>query len=349
MKREEFNKFYVLTGDLDHVVGQWCQQNHLKPPSRKGFEKLRQSFHKDLENVVRKTAEHSGSDLEVQFTNRKQFSWLTKEKNDKGFWIALDDVYIPIADFNIGMTRIYDKHGECQLGHGFRPETDADSIENQIKNCRTKYVNAGSPKRVVLADDGTFTGSTIADMLGRLRDVEIKVTEVCMAFATFEGKAKIEKVIEKESRRILYHVGTDAKKDSILDWVCERDFFVGVPRSGRTTGARGIDGVPVPFAKPIIAFPYVKPWGPMSEGANISFGQKEFSSRLTSYSIQLWEAIQKVNGITLTVAQLPRFPGPAEPTEEILEMPLVEYLQTIEKWIFGDEPSYRRKKERIFI
>jgi len=349
MDNKSFNKFYVLTGDLDFVVTHWCRSNQFKSPSQKGFENLRSLFRKDLEQVTAKTAEVTGRPLEVKFESRNKFPTLRKRENDHGFWIALDDVYIPKADFRIELTRIYDNYGERELGRGVRPETNPDNLKIQIDNCRKTYQKAGSPPSVVLADDGTFTGDTVIEILNKLREVGINVTELRMAFATFEGQVNIAKAIKRAGRRIIFEVGLSATKDSIFDWVCERDFFVGVPRSGRTVGTYDLDKVtPIPSTAPIVGFPYVKPWGPMTEGASISIGQKEFSARLTSYSIHLWQEIEKLNKITLKVRQLPRFPGPPKPTEDILNMPLIDYLETIEKWTFGNELKLRRKNERIF-
>jgi len=154
----------------------------------------------------------------------------------------------------------------------------------------------------------------------------------------------------EEGRSIPFKPWKVIGKQGLIDWVCERDFFLGVPRSGKTAGYLTPKAkTPTPCVNPVVGHPYVAPWGPIREGANVEVGQFELSAWLTSLSIELWKAVQEANPQKeLLVRDLPRFPGPPlTSTEELQKLPLIEYLENVEKWVFGPDAKKQRAEEPV--
>jgi hypothetical protein len=202
---------------------------------------------RDLQDLVFKDTPEGESLIEVHFSPLKDFDHLVKRKTDDRFWIALDDVYVRNEDksskaertfFRLHVTRLYDKHGLRKLGLGARPEATQKTIPRQLEDCWSAYVAAGKPSKVVLADDGTFTGDTILEVIKGLRKSNIRVREIRMGFARKDSLDEFYK--SDPSFDII--PGFTKSKNGLLDWVCERDFFIGAPRSGRTLG-RDINGM----------------------------------------------------------------------------------------------------------
>src|SRR6185295_12716996 len=169
-KAKPTDKVYLVTEDLACVLGTWCARGGLRSPSPIGFKKFRDHVMRDLQDLVFKDTPEGESVVDVNFSPMKDFNHLIKQKTDDKFWIALDDVYVRNEDksstsdhrfFHLPVTRLYEKHGLRHLGLGARPEATQKTIPAYLDDCRSAYLAAGKPSKVVLADDGTFTGGTI--------------------------------------------------------------------------------------------------------------------------------------------------------------------------------------------
>jgi hypothetical protein len=347
-----FRKIYIITQDLDHILNTWLHKKGMRPLPQSVFDDLRERLSEDLRAVAFGNSDAGGA-VSIRFQTRHRLNNLEKADNDSRFWIAMDDVYVPKSNFLVQVTRVYDKHGEHLLGRSHRPESEGDSLPIQIHRCRDAYdmfkkTTGNLRPEVVLADDGTFTGDSVLEILESLyEEAEIDVTHLCFAFQTTESLIKIRDKLRAQGRNISYSPSEVISATGLVDWVCERDFFLGVPRSGRTAGSMD-DGKVVPSANPIIGYPYVCPWGPIREGANVEVGQFELSARLTSHSIELWQAVERANGgRKLKVSELPRFPGPPFSTSEIQGLDLIDYLMNVEQWVFGSEERRRRLKSPV--
>ena len=82
----------------------------------------------------------------------------------------------------------------------------------------------------------------------------------------------------------------------LTDQVCERDFYPGMPLSGRQH-ANG-DGS---------AFPYLLPWGRPTEWGSIpEREQRRFSQLCIQNAIELYQCTEKVNNIRLKLRDMSR-------------------------------------------
>lgn len=333
-------KMYVVTEDLEHLVNEWCQINGYKAPSAAWFALLRKNFQKTLEQFA-----FPSNDVQIRFIRRNDsiFDTLKKPEDDGSFWISLDRVYVSNADCFIDATRIYNNsHQKLAIaGH----PSNSDSLETQIAECHFKWTKT-NPSQTILADDGTFTGETIVRVLRLLAARGVDVSGVRLGFCTESSLHETIKPFLKEMLGKMNPVSFSASiivdETFLLDWVCERDFFIAAPRSGRTIGESKInasgDERVVAFPQNI-GLPHLLKWGAIDDGASITKGDlAEISQRLTDYSIRLWQKIAELNpDINFTAGDLPRFPGPESPRAfcEYQECDMVEFLEQREKNHFG--------------
>jgi hypothetical protein len=85
--------------------------------------------------------------------------------------------------------------------------------------------------------------------------------------------------------------------DDLIDQVCERDFYAGVPYSGREHA--GADNV---------GFPYFLPFGKPKDWASVpDKHQKIFSRMCIRTSIDLFEELERLNNVEFKCKDLPRF------------------------------------------
>ena len=123
----------------------------------------------------------------------------------------------------------------------------------------------------------------------------------------------------------------------MLDWVCERDFYLGVPQSGHTYGNLSKFG-PQAYKIPI-GWPYIYGFGNMEKGASIKEGAYELSFLQIIESFKLWNKIEQLNNKNFNVEHIPRFPGPGAGSsyKEFKEMKWLEYIKMIARIYYGGQ------------
>jgi len=86
--------------------------------------------------------------------------------------------------------------------------------------------------------------------------------------------------------------------DEVLDEVCQRDFWGGVPLSGRTV---------ISDKGETWSAPYFRPFGFPEKWASIPPENVEaFSAFCFLKTVELWREVEKVNGALLPVTEVPR-------------------------------------------
>ena len=94
--------------------------------------------------------------------------------------------------------------------------------------------------------------------------------------------------------------------DGVSDQVCERDFYPGVPYSGREH-----------FTYDNASFPYVLPFGKPQKWASIPEKEaNQFSCICLDNTVALFEEIEKMNDMTICCQSVPRpvFDSPKDGT-----------------------------------
>ena len=142
---------------------------------------------------------------------------------------------------------------------------------------------------IALADDVVFSGESLEKIIDGLKTSGVTVKEVLSA------------VCVKDTFERFKDCGLEIKTgfliDNVVDQVCERDFYFGVPQSGMATV--NSDGQ-------ILKSPYFSPFGSPIERASIPIEcEKDFSIGCVDRSIELWRDIELESNKKIFVGELP--------------------------------------------
>lgn len=196
--------------------------------------------------------------------------------------VSLERFYIN-TPFHMDICRAMDARLDAIIGLSARP--GADNIKRQI--CRLTNF-----KEIILADDILFSGG-VWEIIEKIRDTGIKVKELICGISIGEGKEKLQANGVKVTSILHY--------EEVIDEICHRDFYAGVPYSGRMivdNAGNNIGSAPyfIPFGKPV-------EWASIPENK-----AEEFSIFCLRQSIKLWEHIEKRFGKAIMCSQVERLP-----------------------------------------
>jgi len=226
-KEEVMDKPYVVSADIYLLMKGWANQNGFILPKREFFCHLREKFSSYMQGIF----------PEFELVSEEEiFRGLAKlvvESNLPA--ISLDRVYFT-GEFNLEIARLVDKNGEDR-GLGCRAGTPP--LTEQIRKLQTSGIH-----EVVVVDDVVFSGALLERIIELLSGIGIRVPLVCAGIGIAEGINRINGT-KREIRCVRVY-------EEVADEVCERDFYPGVPLSGRLlVGGENI-GVPylLPFGNP---------------------------------------------------------------------------------------------------
>jgi hypothetical protein len=350
-------KLYTVTRDVEMLVQRWCRtrpEGQLAFPPSDVFKELSDQLTAALIAVFAEEAKKyqnypafeekrergEWSRTEVEFISPEQIRKIISKRDSpilseiaSGLpWITLDRAYCETgqgldADYCLEVTRLYDLDGCVKIGLGMRPESETldymgTALGHAVEKC-VGHLSDGT--KVVLADDGLYSGSTMAEVVRLLKQRGIQVRYIITALTRKEGAQYLDERINDlwaSEDRLTPHprmfLGMLSPRDEVRDWVCERDFFVGVPLSGRTVGV--MVGTS-PIARPhlsdvnkriVVGIPYsVVSTNDLQSCASISSGAYTISRVGLELSLRLWKEMEKINGdMKFRVKDLPRTPVP---------------------------------------
>jgi len=144
-------------------------------------------------------------------------------------------------------------------------------------------------REIALVDDVIFSGQQISEVISHLQNEGIKVSHVYAGIVIGEGKRRLERDFGLTPQGAYYF-------DEVIDEICERDFFPGVPQSGRS------------FAEDIeVGLPYILPFGLPTKWASIpEKWAYEFSRFCLNLTIALFEAVEEASNKPVRCSDLER-------------------------------------------
>ena len=149
--------------------------------------------------------------------------------------VSLDRAYFE-SELNLEIARLVDKNGKDRgLGH----RSGTPLLAQQIRKLQMSGV-----REVVVVDDVVFTGALLERIIELLSRIRIRVPLICAGIGIVGGINRISGT-KREIRCVRTY-------KEVIDEVCERDFYPGVPLSGRLLVGDDNIGVPyiLPFGKP---------------------------------------------------------------------------------------------------
>lgn len=283
---------YVISQDLWILFSIWAKQLGFKIPDKNYFTDLSQGIASDLQSIFDK----SGKRIDVKLISsdklHKRIGWkLSKVPNDA--IISLDKVYFE-GDFQLEINRAVQKEGEKwkDLKECNRP--GFISINQQFDSICSKI----NGNRVLVVDDGCWSGNSISWAVKELQKRNINVDRVLVGIFIDSGKSLLNVPLEFIIR---YSV------DSILDWICERDFLLGAPYGGRTV----IDDPLCKSHRKSYGAYYLWGMGDYTDWASLNLNEdlvKWFTKRCILRAIYLFRSIEDLSGKPVLMSNLSRLP-----------------------------------------
>lgn len=284
---------YVISEDIDVLLSRWCRNKGLLPPANDFYLELRSRMKSFLQNLFARVTFISSQEIRdglLESIALHRQAGLTIVSLERAY---LEDTEM---DKRIEFTRTVDEAMEDILIPS--PRDGAPTRHIQFEHLREK--------NIALVDDVVFSGKTLISTISGLHHYHANVHAVTVAVGVKDGVDNLKRatfgVVGMPENLV---VDCLEEFDDVSDQVCERDFYPGVPYSGRQHFTNGT------------SFPYVLPFGRPDKWASIPEKElKRFSTLCIDNTIALFEEIERVNSLTVTCAMVPRpvFKSPRDKT-----------------------------------
>jgi len=285
-------KKYVVSEDMELVLKQLTAICGLALPPKENIAQLRYALKQQLQAVFGPavemiTAESMRNGMEAAIAQTSTIP------------VSLDRLYVTCVH-HIDMTRSVDTElRDC----GETERCDSAPLPVQIKALAVEGV-----REVTLVDDVVFSGNGIVRLIELCAAYGVTVRAVIAGIAIGEGEQKIT------ARGIPVHAAH--RFSQVIDEICERDFYAGLPLSGRN----------VTMQLHNTGAPYFFPFGKPCEWASVPVEHAESLSQFClRQNIALWRAIEAMSGTTVQCGDLPRLPFGAPCNGK----PFVSYLESL--------------------
>lgn len=262
---------YVVSGDIRILLQRWADQSGFKLPSNEFFRKLRYDFALFMTQIF------PGFEFITEEELKEGLNSLAKK--DGLYPLSLDRVYF-LSDLHIDIARQVDIDGNDE---GLGRRANSPYLLKQFRALKTSGI-----KDVSIVDDVIFSGDVLVRLGKALKRIGIQVKTIYAGIGIIEGV----NLLQKNG----YKVECVRTYDSVIDEICERDFYPGVPLSGRLVDPENNVGAP-----------YLLPFGNPGKWASIPEGwQVPFSRFCLNQSIKLFEKIEKSSSQIITCADVGR-------------------------------------------
>lgn len=262
---------YIVSADIKLLLAPWVAERGFVLPGDEFFGGLRQDFSERMTRIF------PGFELVGEEEMRQGLGQLVKAAQI--FPVALDRVYFD-SPFQLDITRTIDAQG---TNTGLARRAESPMLLSQFRQLRNFGI-----KEVALVDDVIFSGDLLLRVSGILESMDVSVPYIFAGVGIGEGIDKL-----KANGKEVYCV---REYPEVIDEICERDFYPGVPMSGRLVDAERNMGAPyiLPFGDPV-------GWASIPQESQVSFSQ--FAREQTA---QLFQAIEKASGRRVTCADIGR-------------------------------------------
>jgi len=269
---------YVVSRDIKGLLRRWSGQSGYLIPKENYLDGLSRELHSYLTNIF-------GAVVEMVSEKEIQRGLNELVRNSKLPVVSLDRAYTTAGGNIVGFIDVTRAVNPQLQSLGLQPRPGFPSIEQQLESIR----ELGFP-RICLVDDVIFSGLDLRDtIIPGLKKLGISVVSIYTGIGIGNG---IELL-----RSMDIQVKCVREYSGVIDVICERDFFAGVPLSGRTV----ING------RENWSAPYFLPFGDPVRWASLPEEKKlEFSDFCLGVSAELWEKVERLSEKPITLRSLPR-------------------------------------------
>lgn len=275
---------YVVSEDVDILLSRWCSEKNLSPPSADSYLAPRAKMKNFLQDIFTRVTFVSSQEIQeglLASVAKHKEAGLTVISLERAY---LDDHHI---DGRIEITRSVDDDGRELPVHSVRKGSDPKEIQfNRLRG-----------KNIALVDDVVFSGKTLIETISKLHHYHANVHAVTSAIGVKKGIDNLNNArfcVTGMPDHLTVHCLEEF--DGVSDQVCERDFYPGIPFSGREH-----------YLHDKASFPYVLPFGKTQDWASIPEKEvKQFSALCIDNTIALFEEIEETNNIAISCCSVPR-------------------------------------------
>lgn len=165
---------------------------------------------------------------------------------------------------------------------------DLSDVNKQIKYISNVLKSIGQNK-ILLADDVVYSGNVLKRIIEMFKKYDIEVIGILGLIISSESYNYFKELE-------LGIMGGYIMSDSVIDQICERDFYFGIPCSG----------ISILKNNEIYKAPYFKPFGNPVERASIpEYFEEDFSKSCIKRSTLLWEEIERLSKRNVYTSELP--------------------------------------------
>lgn len=216
--------------------------------------------------------------------------------------VTLDSIYLKPNNESIyflDCTRV-DKENSIVARNNMN---DPNSVKIQIEKLSKLFI-LQNQKEIIIADDVIYSGSVIQTVINLFQQNGIKVKAIVSAINTKQAQKTI---LNTFNIPILSKI---VLEDTIIDQICERDFYFGITGSGIATRTKD---------NTIKKAPYFYPYGDPIARASIPESEAiNFSKNCIIRSIKLWEGIMYLTSNYQLIKDLPEEILNTNKNEEII-------------------------------
>ncbi len=239
---------------------------------------------------------------EEEFSRR--LNELVEKARASGHFIVSMTHYTETPDAELSVTRVA---RVIKKSHGVDHEKFKEvvarpgcpSLAEQVE----RIADESRGRDIVLVDDGLWHGDTTTTVIDCFRGHNKRVAEIVVGLIA-DARTLCQEIADMTRSVRKFPCPHDGE---VKDWLCERDFFIGVPGFGRTLAATDPGCL---HADPRgIGIPYCLPYGNPEEWASIKRDMvRDFSRLCVDISIQLFEGLGRSPGQRIRVRDLKTIP-----------------------------------------
>ena len=299
----EGHHHYVLTGDSYSLIAQWGNKNSFVVPSEQWFQRNSELLRAELALAL------VHNDIIVDLFSYRHIlngmhdaiykAYNHNPEIELGSVVSLDRVYTMGLNwhhkecFMLEVNRAINMMGD-NLERTSRP--GAPSLGEQFRELRSVLMS----KKVIVVDDGIWTGRTMCIALEQLEQHKIHPAAVVVGVRRQNGcDEKLGNIFPNNMYETeLYEEGVRPADE----WVCARDFFPGVPNGGRTVIDSSIDPDLSVGAYYINRAEWLKEW------ASVDDPDGEFRKFCFERSLDLFKKIEEFSEKSVLIRDLARVP-----------------------------------------
>lgn len=202
--------------------------------------------------------------------------------------VSLDKIYLNEDEENVIFLDCTRLNGSSKLVSR-NNSNDFSSVDEQVKKISEKLKVMGL-NQIILVDDVVFSGSVLSSVIELFKNNGISVIGIRSAVATTNSFKRFNNELGL-GLKCKYLLG-----EEVIDQICERDFYFGIPQSGISILEDGI----------IYKAPYFRPFGNPVERASIPKEYEDyFSKGCLKRSIWLWNEIERLSDKSFYISDLP--------------------------------------------